>query len=263
MSVRFSSHFPSFLLALLMPAGLRADLALSKDEPVNLDRVEVTADQETSFALPLDAAPRTGSRLGLANRDLPASVSVVTQELIQLRGARTAVEAIESAVGMTGGTSLGSIPNYATRGFAGNDVTIMRDGIRQYTASQSSRPLDSFPVDRVEVLKGPASLMFGEGAIGGAVNYVSKLPDKKARGEALASLGAWETYRVALGFGGPVARGKPLFYRFDATRQSSEGYVDRSSTELNGFAASARWEPTATTTLTFSGTFLKDDIESY
>lgn len=235
----------------------------SSGEIVVLDPLAITAGKEQAFSLPLDAAPRTGSRLGLINRDLPASVSIVTQELIQLRGARTAVEAIESAVGMTGGISVGSIPNYATRGFAGNDVTIMRDGIRQNTASQSSRPLDSFLFDRLEVLKGPASLMFGEGAIGGAVNYVSKSPDKSFRGEALVSAGAWGMYRTALGFGGPVAGGVPLFYRIDATRQSSEGYVDRSSTKLNGYAAAARWESNATTTLTFSGTFLNDSVESY
>jgi iron complex outermembrane receptor protein len=151
----------------------------------------------------LDESVDTGSRLGIDARDLPASVSVVSHELIQLRGARTAVEAIESAVGMTGGTSSGSIPNYATRGFAGNDITVMRDGIRQNTASQSSRPLDSFLFERVEVLKGPASLLYGEGAVGGAINYVSKLPSDTFKGEAIASMGSWDSYRVGFGLGGP------------------------------------------------------------
>ena len=125
---------------------------------------------ESSSTATLDKVTVTGSRLGPSNRDLPASVSIVTQEVMQLRGLRTAVEAVEAAVGMTGGTQFGSIPGYWTRGFGGNSVTIMRDGIRQNTASQSSRTIDSFLLDRVEVLKGPSSIMFGEGAIGGAVN---------------------------------------------------------------------------------------------
>jgi iron complex outermembrane receptor protein len=168
---------PYFRLATLGLASAALTFATDwADEPIELDPVAVTADKEKLFSLPLDAAPASGSRLGLTNRDLPVSVSVVTQEVMQLRGLRTAMEAVESAVGMTGGTQFGSSPTFSTRGFGGNSVSILRDGIRQNTASQSSRTIDSFLLDRVEVLKGPAGLMFGEGAIGGAVNYLSKAP---------------------------------------------------------------------------------------
>jgi len=261
--MQFSCLFLLTLAAVIGAASSSFAAESAAPSPVQLDRFVVTASKESSLTLPLDAATGTGSRLGLVNRDLPASVSVVNQDLIQLRGARTAVEALESAVGMTGGNSVGTIPNYATRGFAGNDITIMRDGIRQNTASQSSRPLDSFLFDRIEVLKGPASLMFGEGAIGGAVNYISKLPDSTFRREVFSSVGPWGAYRVGLGLGGQVAVDQPLSYRLDVTPQSSDGYVDRSAAALNGLAGSVRWQPCATTTLTFSGTFLKDSLESY
>lgn len=161
----------------------------NKVDTVTLDKFAVIAEQEANFSLPLDAVATSGSRLGLTSRELPASVSIITQEMMQLRGLRTAVEAVESAVGMTGGTNFGSIPTYSTRGFGGNNITVMRDGIRQNTASQSSRTVDSFLLDRVEILKGPDGLMFGEGAIGGAVNYISKSPGTTFRGDALASYG--------------------------------------------------------------------------
>ena len=194
------------LCSLLLVSALSAQTTkpAAKDDLVVLDRIDVIADKAKNFSLPLDAAPATGARLGLAVRDLPASVSVITQEMMQLRGLRTAVESVESAVGMTGGTNFGSIPTYSTRGFGGNNVTILRDGIRQNTASQSSRTVDSFLLDRVEVLKGPSSLMFGEGAVGGAINYVSKNPDRTRRGELLASVGPWSTYRIGVGLGGPI-----------------------------------------------------------
>ena len=186
----------SFLtLSLILAGALHAQAtkpaakAPAKDDPIQLDQVDVTADKENNFSLPLDAVATSGSRLGLTSRELPASVSIVTQEMMQLRGLRTAVEAVESAVGMTGGTNFGSIPNYSTRGFGGNNVTIMRDGIRQNTASQSSRTVDSFILDRIEILKGPDGLMFGEGAIGGAVNYISKTPSPTFRSDLLASYG--------------------------------------------------------------------------
>ncbi|MBL9206063.1 MAG: TonB-dependent receptor [Opitutaceae bacterium] len=229
---------------------------------VTLDQVDVVSEKEKAFSLPLDAAPATGSRLGLANRDLPASVSIITQEVMQFRGLRTAVEAVEASVGMTGGTQFGSIPNYSTRGFGGNNVTILRDGIRQNTASQSSRTIDTFLLDRVEVLKGPSSLMFGEGAVGGAVNYVSKTPDRTFRGEAFGSIGPWDSYRFGVGVGGPLA-GDTLAYRADVSVNSTGGYQDRNQQDYFGFAGALSWKPTSRLTLTAFTTWLEDSVESY
>src|SRR5690606_15988886 len=124
---------------------------------------------------------------------------------------------------------------------SGSDITIMRDGIRQNTSSQSSRPLDSFLFERIEVLKGPASLLYGEGAVGGAVNYVSKTAPTRFTGEAYASGGSWDTYRAGLGVGGPTGI-ENVYYRFDASHSSSDGYVDRSEYDYNAFAGDVRWE---------------------
>jgi iron complex outermembrane receptor protein len=187
---------------------------------------------------------------------------VVSQELIQLQGARNSIEAIGSAVGMTGGTSVGSIPSFATRGFTSNDITVMRDGIRQNTASQSSRPLDSFLFDRIEVLKGPASLLYGEGAVGGAINYVSKLPTPMFQGEGFASIGPWNTYRFGAGAGGPTGVDS-LSYRIDASQSSSDGYVDRSDYDYTAIAGALRWDVSETSSLTLSSTYLKDETSSY
>ncbi|RXK55117.1 TonB-dependent siderophore receptor [Oleiharenicola lentus] len=242
---------------------LRAQTA---NETVELDKLEINAGKEAVFSLPLDSAPASGSRLGLANRDLPVSVSVVTQEVMQLRGLRTAVEAVEAAVGMTGGTQFGSIPTYSTRGFGSNSVSVMRDGIRQNTASQSSRTVDSFLLDRVEVLKGPASLMFGEGAVGGAVNYLSKSPSPVARGEAFVSAGAWDSYRIGLGWGGPLPLGSkehPVTARVDYSHNETQGYVDRNAQRYDAVAAALAWQATDKLKLSFNTTLLKDWNESY
>ncbi|MCX6956030.1 MAG: TonB-dependent receptor [Verrucomicrobia bacterium] len=233
-----------------------------KDEPVQLDKFAVAAEKENNFSLPLDAIATSGSRLGLTSRELPASVSIITQEMMQLRGLRTAVEAVEAAVGMTGGTQFGSIPNYSTRGFGGNNVTILRDGIRQNTASQSSRTVDSFILDRIEVLKGPDGLMFGEGAIGGAVNYISKSPSADFRGDAMASYGAWGSYRAGVGVGGPVGK-TGVSYRADFSHNQTYAYQERNSQRYDALALSLAWRVTDRLTLTWFGTFLDDWNESY
>lgn len=246
---------------LAMAVGAAAAERTATDTRDETESVIVEGRRERSTVV-LDESVDTGSRLGIDARDLPASVSVVSHELIQLRGARTAVEAIESAVGMTGGTSVGSIPNYATRGFAGNDITVMRDGIRQNTVSQSSRPLDSFLFERIEVLKGPASLLYGEGAVGGAINYVSKLPSDAFKGEALASVGPWNSYRVGVGLGGPSGIDK-LSYRVDVSQSMSDGYVDDSGYDYTAAGAALRYELSEQTSFTLQSSFLKDSVSSY
>ncbi len=259
------------LLAFLLTPALHAQTtkpaagtlpAPTPEEAVQLDKFAVTAEKENNFSLPLDAIVGTGSRLGLTHREIPASVSIITQEMMQLRGLRTAVEAVEAAVGMTGGTQFGSIPNYSTRGFGGNNVTVMRDGIRQNTASQSSRTVDSFILDRIEVLKGPDGLMFGEGAIGGAVNYISKSPTSDFRGDALASYGAWGSYRVGLGVGGPLGK-SGVSYRADYSHNQTYAYQERNSQRYDAVALSLAWRATDKLTLTWFGTFLDDWNESY
>lgn len=234
----------------------------SKEELVLLGKMEVIADKQRNFSLPLDAVAGTASRLGLVNRDVPGSVSVITQDMIQLRGFRTALEAVEGAVGMTGGTFFGSIPYFSTRGFSGNNITVLRDGIRQNTAAQSARPIDAFNLDRVEILKGPASLMVGEGAVGGAVNYISKSPERSFRGESLVTVGAWNSVRLGLGFGGPILK-DVLNYRFDVSHTSTDGYVDRNRQEYSGFSGALGWQATPQLALTFYSTYLRDKVESY
>lgn len=246
-------------LAIAVTAG-----AAERKESETSDATEsviVEGRRERSTVV-LDESVDTGSRLGIDARDLPASVSVVSHELIQLRGARTAVEAIESAVGMTGGTADGSIPYYATRGFAENDITLMRDGIRQNTTSQSSRPLDSFLLERIEVLKGPASLLYGEGAVGGAINYVSKLPSETFKGETVTTLSSWNSYRAGMGAGGPTGIDR-LYYRADVSYSTSDGYVDDSGYDRTGAAAALRYELSEDTMFTLQTSFLKDSASSY
>ncbi len=228
----------------------------------NRTQETITVEAARERSVDLDDVAFTGSRLGIQIRDLPASVSVVTQELIQAAGARTALEAIEFAVGMQGSTGVGSIPSYSTRGFGGNDVTVMRDGIRQNTNSQASRPLDSFLFERIEVLKGPASLLYGEGAVGGAVNYVSKQAPTTFVGETYLSAGEWDTYRAGLGVGGPSGI-ENVYYRFDASHSTSDGYVANSGYEYNAFATDVRWEISERTSVSLAATYLKDDVASY
>jgi iron complex outermembrane recepter protein len=212
-------------------------------------------------ALRLDSPATGGTRLDLPVRELPMTLSIVSQEMIQERGARSVIETVETAVGMVAGTSVGSIPSFATRGFSGNNVTIMRDGMRQNTSSQSARPLDSYQFEQVEVLKGPASILYGEGAIGGAINMVSKAPTSALLVDGLFSYGSFGTYRGGVGVSGPI--GKNVFARVDASRSGTDGYMDNSGQNLSSIDASVRWNATERMSILAAANWNRDSTASY
>ena len=92
------------------------------------------------------------------------------------QGYRTTTETAQGAVGVLSGDAAGAPAGFSMRGFDFSQVNILYNEINIGPQSFTSRVMDTFVLDRVEFLKGPSSLMSGVGAIGGAVNYVNKLP---------------------------------------------------------------------------------------
>jgi len=211
--------------------------------------------------IPLNVQATGGSRLDIPVRDLPASLFLVSQPLIQERGARSVEEAVQLAVGMQASTGVGSIPGYSTRGWSGNNISLLRDGVRQNSNSQSSRPVDAFLLERVEILKGPASLLYGEGAIGGAINLVSKAPLSRPAVDALLAYGSYGQSRAGVGINLPVR--KNLFARVDVSRSGSNGYVGDSPQKLFATAASVRWMPTSNASIKTTGSYTYDYTSPY
>ncbi|OOO02326.1 MAG: Ferrichrome-iron receptor [Chromatiales bacterium USCg_Taylor] len=233
---------------------------------IQLEDIVVTGTSlPAAGSLNLDEPSQVGSRLNVPIKDLPASVEIINQATIQKQGSRTILEAIERAAGMSNITTPGDgAAAFSSRGFTGNNAVMqLYNGTRFFVgASTFTLPLDTWHLDRVEVLRGPASVLYGEGAIGGAINLVSKRPTKEAREyEALASYGSWDTVRLGLGSGGSVA--DKLFYRIDLSRQSSEGFVDRADYERWTFGSSLLYELTDRFSITLSLDYWKNDDAAY
>lgn len=241
--------------------SLAAD-AQSTNEPVHLDQITVYG-QQPADTLQLGTDATTGTRLGIPARQLPASLSIIDQQTMRWLGARTTREAVQLAPGVTGAEP----PNWpgilSTRGFTGNDVAALYDGLQICASSMSIRPEDTWKYERIEVLKGPASVLYGEGALAGAVNYVPKAPNlREAEYELFSSYGSFNTSRLGLGAGGPLGQ-SGVAYRFDLSRQSSDGFVDRSGYEYYDLSGALRYDVSDQFSLTFSFDAAWDDIESY
>lgn len=191
--------------------------------------------------LPLDVPASTGSRLGLTPRETPASVNVIDRATIEARDARDTQEVVRGAPGVNAAAPPGFSGFVTMRGFSGAQVTQLWNGINTLYDVISARPVDSWLLDRVEVLGGPASFLYGAGAVGGAINYVTKIAQREpTTNELFASYGSFDTARLAYGFNGPLGGADARnWVRIDAAYQNSDGYVQRS--DWNSTAVAASW----------------------
>src|SRR5690606_22900886 len=96
-------------------------------------------------------------------------------------------------------------------------------------------PFDTWSAERIEVLRGPASVLYGEGAIGGVINVVPKKPTDYFTHEAEVAIGTNATKRFGIGSGGPIS--DTLAYRFDASGIKSDGWFDEGG-EFSSLAVS-------------------------
>lgn len=211
------------------------------------------AQGETRPGLNLDAPAQTGSRLGLSPLETPASVEVIPGDTVRDRGQTSVNDAVtQNAAGFTstaapgnGGTGL------AARGFVGHgSVMRLYDGTRLYIASGTiTFPFDTWSAERIEVLRGPASVMYGEGAIGGVINVVPKMPTDYFTHEAEVAVGTDGLRRFGLGSGGPI--NERLSYRFDVSGIQSDGWLDEVG-DFESLAASGALTYKATSDLRFT-----------
>jgi iron complex outermembrane receptor protein len=231
-------------------------------------RVQRAAAAATAVPVPTPASPAaptlnltgpasSGSRLNLTRLQTPASVEVITAETIAERGQHNVIDAVtQNATGFTASPAPGNGGlAFNTRGFTGNGtVMTLYDGTRLYVgAGTLTFPFDTWSAQRIEVLRGPASVMYGEGAIGGAINVISKMPLVTPRNEAEISLDTHLTRRLAVDSGGPV--NKDVSYRVTAIGNLSDGWVDRDKTSNVAVSAAVRVQASDTMAWTLSSDY--------
>ncbi|MBB4843814.1 iron complex outermembrane receptor protein [Paucibacter oligotrophus] len=223
----------------------------------------VQIDGKASGKLGLKASQSTASRLGLTALETPASVEVLDVETLRARGDTGVAELVGRATGLQAMGSPGSGSTYSSRGFTGNDsVAQAEDGLRMPTASGTqSSPSDSFGFESIEILRGPASVLYGDGAIGGLINLVRKQPGRQASQELTAGLGSDGAYRLGLGLAQPLAERFSL--RLDALAKGGPGLVERSAYKNRKLMSTLRWQAAENLRLDFSLDIHRDQPGAY
>jgi iron complex outermembrane recepter protein len=163
----------------------------------------------------------SATKIAIKNKELPQAMSTVTKELIADRGAFQLADAVK----ISSGVSPSSFYNqYNIRGISQNEEGQIINGMRtrQFYFLQ---PLTT-NIERVEVLKGPASVTFSSVDPGGSINMVTKKPLAQKRKEVSLSAGSFSTIRGAMDFTGPLNESKTLLYRLNGAYQEARSYRD-------------------------------------
>ncbi|MBR0724280.1 TonB-dependent receptor [Bradyrhizobium manausense] len=178
-----------------------------------------------------NAVAESASRLGLTVRQTPATVEVISAETIREQGYRTVSDVAQGAVGVTAGDNPAEPSAFSMRGFTNSQINTLYNGIKIGPQNMTSRIMDTANLEAVEILKGPASLISGEGAAGGAINFVTKQPHTgPIRNEADFSYDSLNSFRAYYGSGGST-NVQGLDYRFDISRSTLNGFADDTNTK--------------------------------
>jgi outer membrane cobalamin receptor len=221
-----------------------------------------------AFAEPvaLDPVVVTATRTARPSSEVISSVTVITAEEIALSGARTLAEVLRKSVGVhvaDSGTP-GSKASASIRGSESAQVLVLLDGVRLNSAQLGMANLSDLPVaiediERIEILRGPASALYGSSALGGVIQIFTR----KVASEPATRLSYGESrFDSREGSFSTSGTNESFRYQLGAGRGHSNGYRENSKHDQNTLNAMVGFSLPAEFDLSFSGYHLDKDIES-
>ena len=222
-----------------------ADTYILKRSILEFGTSEVTASRTRTTS----ASKLSVSKLDVSIRETPITAQAITAELIEQRAAEDLGAAVKTITGVRPINRYGGFQTFRIRGF--NNFVLLNDEVRdeRHNISTSAPSSNLANIERVEVVKGPASVLFGHSALGGIINTVRKTPTFDTRYNYSISSGSYNTVRTQMGAGGPIT--DKLRYRVDFGTTSTDGFRDFGTETRNG-SLTLHYTPNATDRLELS-----------
>ena len=204
----------------------------------------------------------TGTKTDTPLRETPQSITVVTADRITDQGALTVQETLRYVPGVFadayGQDSRGDYPR-----FRGQDPNIYLDGTRVVNtyAFNEWRP-DPYTLERIEVLRGPSSVLYGDTSTAGLLNLISKRPQAESSSEIGVQYGSFNRKQVQMDSTGKLTKDGEWLYRFVGVFRDSNSQTDYVKDDRIVLAPSLTWRPTNNTSWTVLATYQKDKTGS-
>ena len=194
--------------------------------------------------------------------ETPQSISVVTTDQVKNQGAETIGAALRYTAGVSGDVNGGSDTRFGGLQIRGFDMTmpgLYLDGLRLPSSNYVHfLGLEAYGAERLEVLKGPSSVMYGGSGTGGILNYVSKLPTAHQFGEMSVSGGSFNRYQGQFDVGGPANKEGTVLWRLTGVVRDGETQVDFTKDNRVFIAPAVTFKPNEDTSITLLANYQKD-----
>jgi outer membrane receptor protein involved in Fe transport len=255
-------------LPLLAQEAPKPATEATSEEVITLNPFNVSTEKDQGYKA---TNSTSGTRLNTAIKELPMPIEVITEGFLRDTGSADLRQSLRYSSGIllqtqndyanaagSFSTTPGKINNpegltaspdqthMKIRGF--QTASVLRDGFRRQNST------DSVNIQRVEIARGPSSLLYGVGNFGGVVNYLVKQPELKPFTEVSASYGSYDYKRATLDTTNRINESGTLAYRLTAAVQDQDSYTDFNSENHFFVSPVITWKP-------FSGTELLLDIE--
>ena len=216
-------------------------------------QVVVTGEEDEGYN---SSNATTATRTDTPLRDIPQSIQVIPQQVLEDQRIERLGDALQNVSGVLQAGNYNGTPagGFIIRGF--NQSGNFRNGLRD-------NGFFSFPdfanIERVEVLKGPASILFGQVEPGGIVNIVTKQPLSEPYYSVDFAVGNYSYYRPSFDISGPLNAERTVLYRLNVAYQNSESFRDFVDTERIVIAPALTWEIGDNTTLDLDFEYIHND----
>ncbi len=239
--------FETLRESISVAGGQTAQVSLTIQPAVTqLQTVEITGRKETTYT---NENSFVGSKTATPLRDLPQSVAYVTKELMLDQGAFRLNEVVKNMSGVNQASFYNDLTIRGNRVSGQENYSMLVNGMRSF--SNFWKQLLIPHIEQVEILKGPASALYGNASPGGTVNRVTKKPLDERRMSINSSVGSFGTFRKTADFTGPMNAEKTLLYRLNLGLEDSESFRDLQFDKSIIFAPSFSFLPNNRTRVNF------------
>ena len=207
-----------------------------------LENIEVKGNRNWSYKSDYSFI---GTKIQSSIKNIPQTISVISHQLIQDRKYYSLNDAIEE---MTGVNLFSDYEEYTIRGFRAENPGLI-NGLRTFNASLVNPMLAN--IERVEVVKGPSAVLYGNCDPGGLINMVTKKPLAEKMYRMSVSSGSWDDYRTAIDFTGPLDKKQSFLYRLNTAYRNSNSFRNQLFSKSFQVAPSFLYAPDPKINLSF------------
>ena len=197
-----------------------------------------------------------GAKSDVPLLETPQAISVVTSQSLQNLGITRLADALRSVAGVSRSSTYGYYDAYQIRGFDAAYGSVYLDGLLSANVAGANNELAG--LEQIEVIKGPASMLFGSAPLGGIVNLVSKRPRDRTFLDTSLTTGSYDHFAAAVDANAPLTASHSLLGRLNVLYRDAEDFVRFSNQERIYIAPSLTWNIAANTRLTLLGRYERD-----